>query len=102
MGKKYYPAKHSSRRRYPVQRGASSPVVVKGGVPNIFANNRTLRHEVADGRIHCVAIKRTAIYKDANGNKIVLKENQTTMNAPETMRGGVEFRDDDHGKWRRK
>ena len=102
MGRKYYPAKAPSNRRYPAQRGTYSPTVVKGSVPNIFSNNRTLRHEVADKRIHCVAIKRTAIYTDANGNKIVLKENQTTMNAPETMRGGFEFQDGNHGKWRKK
>ena len=100
MSKKYYPAK-TSKRNYPVQRSNTPSPLVKGGVPNIFANNRTLRHEVANGRIHCVAVQRTAIYKDANGNKIVLKENQTTMNAPETLHGGLEFRDD-HRKWRKK
>ena len=101
MSKKYYPAK-TSRRNYPVQRNNTPSPLVSSGVPNIFANNRTLRHEVANGRIHCVAVRRTAIYKDANGNKIVLKEDQTTMNAPETMRGGLAFQNGGHGKWKRK
>lgn len=101
MSKKYYPAK-TSNRNYPVQRSNAPSPLVKGGVPNIFSNNRTLRHEVASGRVHCVAVQRTAIYKDANGNKIVLKENQTTMNAPETMRGAVSFRDSHSGRWRKK
>ena len=99
MGRKYYP--QTTSNRYPVQR-TTSPAAVNGGVPNIFANNRTLKHEVASGRVHCVAVKRTAIYKDANGNKIVLKENQTTMNIPESMRGGIMFKDGDNGKWRKK
>ena len=101
MSKKYYPTK-TSNRSYPIQRSNTPSPLVKGGVPNIFANNRTLRHEVANGRLHCVAVQRTAIYKDANGNQIVLKENQTTMNVPDTLRGGVEFHDGHRGKWRKK
>ena len=73
MGKKYYPVK-TSNRQYPVQRGSSA--LPRGGVPNIFANNRTLRHEVASGRGHCVAVERTAIYRDANGNKITDRDSQ--------------------------
>ena len=100
MGKKYYPAK-ASRRNYPVQRGGGSPIK-SSAIPNIFANNRTLRHEVADGRVHCVAVQRTAIYRDANGNKIVLKENHTTMNTPNNLYGGIEFHDKYNGNWRKK
>lgn len=101
MPKKYYPVKKSSNRRYPVQR-ATNPIAIKGGVPNIFGDTRTLKHEVAKGRIHCVAIQRTAIYKDANGNKIVLKENQTTMNTPETHRGELRFDDGYKGRWNKR
>ena len=75
---------------------------MNGSLPNIFHNNSIKsEHALQKGRIHCVAVQRTAIYKDAYGNKIVLKENQQTMNAPETMRGGLEFHDE-RGKWRKK
>lgn len=102
MGRKYYPVKYSPNRRYPVRKKTPLPNMFNSGAPNIFANNQTLKHEVNKGRIHCVAVERTAIYKDASGNKIVLKENQTTMNAPETITGVLEFGDDRRGKWRKK
>lgn len=56
-------------------------------LPNIFQNSGiSPSYATRDGRIHCVSVQRTAIYKDANGNSVVLKENQQTMNVPENTR----------------
>ena len=63
MGKKYYP---TTRKTYaPAQRNPrpSSLPAFKGSIPNIFHENKTQRHEVAKGRVHCVAVEKTAIYK---------------------------------------
>ena len=53
--------------------------IQNNGIPNIF---KTQQEEFfyKQGRAHCQAIERTAIYTDAHGNRIVLKENSTTMN----------------------
>ena len=70
---------------------------MSGGLPNIFHNNEiSSQHATRGNRIHCVAVQRTAIYKDANGNKIILKENQETMNTPHGV-GSLTF---SHGKRR--
>lgn len=34
-------------------------------------------------------IVRTATYRDANGNKITLKEHETLLTGPKDMRGGI-------------
>ena len=66
--------------------------ISKCNVPNIFNNNNSTGREMSKGRIHCVAIHKTAIYRDSNGNKIVLKEEQNTMNVPIEYRGRLEYR----------
>ena len=59
-------------------------------MPSIFQPSMISdRYATRDSRVHCVAVERTAIYRDANGNKVVLKENSTTMNTPESLRGIV-------------
>lgn len=80
----------SGKHRYPVQVGSTRGMIGKTNVsmPNIFHNNSiSSSFATRDGRVHCVAVQRTAIYKDAYGNKVVLKENQQTMNTPENTRG---------------
>ena len=59
-------------------------------MPSIFQPSTVSdKYATRDTRVHCVAVERTAIYRDANGNKVVLKENSTTMNTPESFRGAV-------------
>ena len=75
---------------YPVQERSTKGMMGKVNIamPNIFHNNSiSSSFATRDGRVHCVAVQRTAIYKDANGNKVILKENQQTMNTPENTRG---------------
>lgn len=78
------------KQRYPVSARSTNGMMgkVNLSMPNIFHNNGiSSTYATRDGRVHCVAVQRTAIYKDAYGNKVVLKENQQTMNVPENTRG---------------
>ena len=98
MAKKRYPVVRQSNRNLPArQRQTNLPSFkMNGSLPNIFHNNSIKsEHAMAGDRIHCVAVERTAIYKDAYGNKIILKENQETMNTPKGLNGSLRF---SHGK----
>ena len=101
MPKRYYPVK-TSHNSYPVKRRNNVSPITNNSIPNIFQNNQRLGREIAKGRIHCVAVEKTAIYKDAQGNQIVLKENQTSMNLPDSFKGGLHFRNSNQGNWRKK
>ena len=94
----------SHKHCYPVQASSTKGMMGKVNVamPNIFHNNSiSSSYATRDGRVHCVAVQRTAIYKDAYGNKVVLKENQQTMNVPESMRGGLAFHSGGN-RWKKK
>ena len=93
---RHLPAKTPKNYVKPAQNVHFSPAI-----PNIFnGNGMSDRYATRDSRVHCASIERTAIYRDANGNKIVLKENSTVMNTPEALRGVVYY---DRGKkWGRK
>ena len=75
-------------RRTPVyinkKRKYLSKPVSNSYIPNIFNNKR---RKIAKGHVSCSTVERTAIYKDVNGNKIILKENETLMDAPKDFRG---------------
>ena len=97
MTKKYSPTVRRNKKNLPTQRSGMPAFKLSGGLPNIFHNNEiSSQHATRGNRIHCVAVQRTAIYKDANGNKIILKENQETMNTPHGV-GSLTF---SHGKRR--
>ena len=88
----YYPVtnnKNNSLRNSKNSNG-SLVSVSNNGIPNIFKNQQE-EFFFKKGRAHCQAIERTAIYKDAHGNKIVLKENTTTMNT-DTDGPGLSYR----------
>ena len=46
------------------------------GIFNSTTNNYAMR----DGRVHCQSVEKTATLIDAHGNKVILREHQTTMN----------------------
>ena len=93
--------KYQRRNNSLVPRSNSIIPVSRSSIPNIFNNNNTTGREMSKGRIHCVAIRKTAIYKDSNGNKIVLKEDQHAMNVPIEYRGRLEYKNGKN-KWSRK
>ena len=95
MAKKRYPVVRHNNRYLPASNSRRPSFNMSGSLPNIFHNNSiSSEHATRGNRIHCVAVERTAIYQDANGNKIVLKENQETMNTPQGF-GSLRF---SHGK----
>ena len=97
MSKKYSPTVRHNKKNLPAQRSGMPAFKLSGGLPNIFHNNEiSSQHATRGNRIHCVAVQRTAIYQDAHGNKIILKENQETMNTPQ----GVGSLTLSHGKRR--
>ena len=97
MSKKYSPTVRHNKKNLPAQRSGMPAFKLSGGLPNIFHNNEiSSQHATRGNRIHCVAVQRTAIYQDAHGNKIILKENQETMNTPQGV-GSLTF---SHGKRR--
>ena len=101
MTKKYSPVIRHNKKNLPTKRSGMPTFKMSGGLPNIFHNNEiSSQHATRGNRIHCVAVQRTAIYKDANGNKIILKENQETMNTPYGV-GSLSF---SHGgrKWNKR
>jgi len=76
-----------------VNKSKKSMIVPSQGaitIPNIF-NQTQNNYALRDGRVNCTSVVRTAIYTDANGNRIVLKENATTMNTDKNG-PGLRFR----------
>ena len=82
MGKRYLPQK--SKRNY-----LPSNTNVARTPPNIFSEKRYLSRGASGNRFQASQIERTAIYRDANGNKVVLKEHETIFSGPKDMRGGT-------------
>lgn len=86
---------------YPVKRGSNNGIVPRknnhnnrivprnnngvvpitaGIIPNIFLQNND-KEKYKKGRAHCERIEQTAVYIDANGNKVMLKQNRLIMNS---------------------
>ena len=86
---------------YPVKRGSNNGIVPRknnhnnrivprnnngvvpitaGIIPNIFSQSND-KEKYKKGRAHCERIEQTAVYIDANGNKVMLKQNRLIMNA---------------------
>ena len=95
--KRYAVARQNNRNLPSGPKRTNLPTLkMNGSLPNIFHNNPIKsEHALSKDRIHCVAVERTAIYQDAYGNKIILKENQETMNTPKGLNGSLRF---SHGK----
>lgn len=88
--KKFLPAnrqKQHKKQHYPVSNRSSVNIPAK--VPNLFSQKKY--HGVNGNRLFCTYTERKAVYKDANGNVVVLSENESVINAPKDARG-VEFR----------
>ena len=100
MKKRYSIVRHANKNSLMKRKTPKSSFHMIGTVPNIFRNPIASKDALSSNRIHCVGIERTAIYRDANGNQIILKENQHTMNAP-TGTGEISYTH--RGKtWKRK
>ena len=94
----HYPVQNRNSRNQVARPTQGSILPPTGGViPNIF-QQQTSHYAFRDGRAHCQSIERTAIYTDAQGNRVVLKEHTTTMNTDNNgpglrfTDGGREFR----------
>ena len=83
MYKKHLPQK-SHRNYLPSNRNLTTQYP-----PNIFNRKDYMSKAASGNRFLASQIERTAIYKDANGNKIILKENETIFSGPKDMRGGT-------------
>ena len=85
MRKRYLPQK--TNKRYPV---TNKKNIRPTTMPNIFSKRRDyMTKGITGNRFQASRITRTATYKDANGNKVTLREDETIFNAPETLTGGV-------------
>lgn len=80
----YYPDKRNVQRRSPQKR---NDIVPGGGKPintNVISSlfqTTVNNHAIRKGRVNCQSIERTAIITDAHGNRMILREHQTNMNA---------------------
>ncbi len=59
------------------------------------------RYATKENRVHCVGIERRAIFKDAYGNSMVLKEDMTTMNLPKEFQGSLRYNNNNR-RWKKK
>ena len=53
--------------------------ITAGIIPNIFSQGSD-KEKYKTGRAHCERIEQTAVYIDANGNKVMLRQNRLIMN----------------------
>lgn len=53
----------------------------------------TPKEALRDGRVHCVSVQKTAILTDSYGNRMVLKEHQTSMNMDKDFQGRIKYHD---------
>lgn len=71
-------------------------------IPDIFSGNaQNLNGILSNGRIHYSTSERTAVYIDNQGNKTMLSERTTMVNAPETFKGGISCQETSNGKKRK-
>ena len=86
MRKRYLP-QSTSGKQYPV---VNKNNVRPTTVPNIFSTRRDyISKGITGNRFQASQIIRTATYRDANGNKVTLRENATIFNGPDSFKGGM-------------
>lgn len=86
MSKRYLPQRASNRRYPVVNKNNVRPTMT----PNIFSSRRDyISKGLTGNRFQASQITRTATYRDANGNKVTLREDETIFSGPETLRGGM-------------
>ena len=72
--------RRNNNKNYVVPRNNNGIVPITAGIiPNIFAGTND-KEKYKTGRSHCERIEQTAIYTDANGNRVVLRQNRLIMN----------------------
>lgn len=93
--RKYLPVKRQTNKHNLIEKNTKNPAIPVNFSNFFKGNSLTSKDATQSGRVHCVAIDRTAIMYDKHGNKLVLKEHQTTMNAPKNS-PGLHFRHNKH------
>lgn len=89
---KYYP---SNRPKYAVSQRKG----IRPQVPNIF--RRDYSRGMTGNRIHASYVERRAVYRDANGNQVMLEEKETLFNTPNHV-GRVEFKDPNDRRFKKR
>lgn len=76
--KKYVPSTSNAYKKNLCRR--ENTIMKLPNITDIFSEKKN-KDKYRDGRINCETVKKTAIYIDANGNKVILKQNTVSMNS---------------------